>query len=453
MEPDTTTTADAAQSWRSLVNALPGDQIGLVDADGTLLTTPEWLDLTPSPWTSSTDLFGPLNDTDRSRVRDALTRAQTEQGQATTVARLSDAGSWSLLSFLDATDSPVIDGIVVAWVPSIDEPAAVVEKRRHRAGGPLHGPWLGDVDENTDDVDPTGWIDDELGPEIITDLAPVDDNRAIDESVETAPAITFEIEDLPVPAAFLDRDGEFAVANRRWYQLLGLTIGQGADWLDIFDDDDVSRLELLAGTSSEVDTTVRLPSPDGATRWIRIQGLSRPEASGAGGLWILDDVTDSVTLVGAVADLERQVASADGDDTDEGTTAAVLVVGIEGVSEIRNMHGEAAADLVLTATRERLRMILRPHDHVGQLASDEFAVVCTRMRGGDGALSVANRILNELQSPFEIGDDEFALSASIGVAVTDDPSIDPDDLLSEATAARNDARRHGVTMATVHGSG
>ena len=43
-------------------------------------------------------------------------------------------------------------------------------------------------------------------------------------------------------------------------------------------------------------------------------------------------------------------------------------------------------DLVLTATGERLRNVLRPHDHIGQLASDEFAVVCTRMRGGDGAL-------------------------------------------------------------------
>ena len=430
------------------MGALPGSLIGLADADGLMLSTPDWLEPSASPWSSTDDLYAPLAETDRPRVREALRRAQSGQGQATTVARLADSGTWSLLSFLDATGGPSLDGIVVAWVPSLDEPDAPVD-RRVPAAGPLHGPWLADIADGPT-PDSTGWIDDELGiADDRIEIADTPDRAAADGEPIT---IELEIEDLPVPAAFLDRDGAFAVANRRWYQLLDLTVGEGDSWLDRFDIDDIVRLEALAASSSEVDTTVRLPNADGTYRWIRIQGLSRPEARGAGGLWILEEVTDNVTLVGTVADLERQVADSQSDDS-QGTTAAVLVVGIEGLSAVRNAHGEAAADLVLTATSERLRNLLRPHDHVGQLASDEFAVVCTRMRGGDGALAVANRILSELESPFEIGDDEFALSASIGVAVTDDPDRDPNALLSDATAARNDARRRGVTLATVHGSG
>ena len=451
VEPKTTT-LDSDQSWRSLVNALPGDQIAVVDPDGMLLEAPAWLELADSPWSSGDDLWGPLHDADQARVRAALTRARSDQGQATTVARLAGTTQWSLLSFLDATQGRGIDGIVVAWVPCLDEPEVTLGERP--AGqGPLHGPWLADLDPPTD-ADPVGWIDHELGPVAQHPTSEPDDH---DQDADDPVAIGLEIEDLPVPAAFLDGDGEFAVANRRWYQLLGLAVGEGANWLDCFDVDDVARLEALAVNSSEVDTTVRLPVVDGAVRWIRIRGLSRPEARGAGGIWILHDVTDNVTLVGTVADLERQIADADppddARDREEGSTAAVLVVSVEGLSRVRTAHGEAAADLVLTATSERLRAILRPHDHVGQLASDEFAVVCTRMRGGDGALSVANRILAELQSPFEIGSDQFSLSASIGVAVTDNPSSDPAALLSEATAARNDARRRGVTMAAAHRSG
>ncbi|MGI9603576.1 MAG: diguanylate cyclase domain-containing protein [Acidimicrobiales bacterium] len=451
MEPDTAE-ANQGQRWQSVLNALPGTQIGLVDETGTLLEAPKWLTASPSPWTAASDLYDPLHQSDRARVRAALARAQGDQGQATTVARLAGSATWSLLSFLDTTDNngadgSGVDGIVVAWVPSLDQPQLTLAEVSP-GENPVHGPWLTEL--RTDDGDAqTGWIDDELGP--ATERAttgPADRELGDNE----ATALRLEIEDLPVPAAFLDPQGEFAVANRRWYQLLGITMGNGSGWLDVFDADDIARLEALAATSSEVDTTVRLPD-EGETRWIRIRGLSRPEHRGAGGVWILDDVTDNVTLVGTVADLERQLATSGSADPDEGTTAAVLVVGIEGLGRVRTAHGETAADLVLTATNERLRTVVRPHDHVGQLASDEFAVVCTRMRGGDGALSVANRIMTELESSFEIGDDQFSLSASIGVAITDDPSIDPGQLLDEAAAARNDARRNGVAIAPAHRSG
>lgn len=422
-----------------MIAALPGDTIAVVDQNGIPCPIPEWLDIAESPWTGGADLVTPLTEADRERVAAAVVRASGEQGHATTVARLDGAEGWSLLSFLDATDHPDLRGFVVSWISSIDGDTADVDSD---AVGPLHGPWLTQIglgDRSVGD----DWVDDELGPwhdDDASDRSPLVGTAADAEQAPTA--IDLDIEDLPVPAAYLDRDGTFTVANRRWYQLLGLTVGDGEAWLDLFDEDDVARLEALAQRSSEVDTTVRIPRHAGH-RWIRVRGLSRPTRRGAGGLWLLEDVTDNVNLVGTIAELESRRHD---DDPDAGTTAAVLVVGIEGLSDVRRQHGETAADLVLSATDERLRNVVRPHDHVGQLASDEFAIVCTRMHGGDGALAVAHRILEELESPFEIGDDEFTLALTIGVAVTDDPDVDPDALLSDAAAARNEARRRGVAL-------
>jgi diguanylate cyclase (GGDEF)-like protein len=99
------------------------------------------------------------------------------------------------------------------------------------------------------------------------------------------------------------------------------------------------------------------------------------------------------------------------------TTAALLVLDVNGFKAINDNHGHACGDRVLRAVAERLRVCVRDADTVARLGGDEFAVLLVDPATHDDAQAVAGNLRRAFDARVDVGEfGELMLSASIGTA-------------------------------------
>jgi diguanylate cyclase (GGDEF)-like protein/PAS domain S-box-containing protein len=122
---------------------------------------------------------------------------------------------------------------------------------------------------------------------------------------------------------------------------------------------------------------------------------------------------------------------------------AVLFVDLDNFKVINDTLGHQAGDELLVAVAARLRDTLRGSDTAARLGGDEFTILLANIDSGSQASAAADRILDELRRPFDLGGHEVVVSASIGIAFGEAGADDPDDLLRAADTALYEAKGHG----------
>src|SRR5205814_300987 len=101
---------------------------------------------------------------------------------------------------------------------------------------------------------------------------------------------------------------------------------------------------------------------------------------------------------------------------------AVLFVDLDRFKQVNDNFGHAAGDHLLTAVAERLRAAVRTEDLLARLGGDEFVVVCQEVTYTGEAETIAERLLMSLAHPFLVKTEELAVSASVGIAFSDNTS-------------------------------
>jgi len=125
---------------------------------------------------------------------------------------------------------------------------------------------------------------------------------------------------------------------------------------------------------------------------------------------------------------------------------AVILVDVDNLKAINDTHGNAAGDRLLKLVAARLLNATRGCDTVARLGGDEFAVLLESSAEDDGADTVASRMVQALQRPFEVPASPATtlsattLSASMGIA-TFRGSEGTDELLRNAGVALDAAKR------------
>ncbi|MEX2561947.1 MAG: EAL domain-containing protein [Nitriliruptoraceae bacterium] len=120
---------------------------------------------------------------------------------------------------------------------------------------------------------------------------------------------------------------------------------------------------------------------------------------------------------------------------------AILFIDLDGFKAINDTYGHGVGDSVLHHVGAVLQRSTRASDIVARFAGDEFVVI---LENTDPVLSeqAARRILDDIRRPLEdIGG--HGLTASIGMAVTDDPQIGADVILRHADAAMYQVKSDG----------
>jgi diguanylate cyclase len=137
---------------------------------------------------------------------------------------------------------------------------------------------------------------------------------------------------------------------------------------------------------------------------------------------------------------------------------ATLMLDVDNFSRINDTQGPAAGDAVLKEVAHRLQHCLRDcdrtqfdavaaasagviKDSVARTGGDEFGLVLPGVSTADAADGVARRVQLALARPFIIADQEYPLSAAIGISVYPLDAADAESLINNADAAMHHAKK------------
>ena len=126
-----------------------------------------------------------------------------------------------------------------------------------------------------------------------------------------------------------------------------------------------------------------------------------------------------------------------------GQMCGVLFVDLDRFKAVNDTLGHAAGDLLLAQAARRIRAAVRETDTLARLGGDEFVVLCEDVEGVHHVTDLAERIITALQSPFQLGDDDAQVSASIGIAFSVDGTDAVDALIANADLAMYRAKQNG----------
>jgi len=155
-----------------------------------------------------------------------------------------------------------------------------------------------------------------------------------------------------------------------------------------------------------------------------------------------DPLTELPNRSSVVSGLERAVASAKRSDR----LVAVLFLDLDGFKSINDSHGHAQGDDLLVQVAGRLRSMLRANDTIGRLGGDEFLIVIEDILNAEEVVPMVQRIETLLTRPFSVGNLEFRITCSIGVAVFPHDGDDASALMRHSDMAMYQAKREPGTQ-------
>ena len=125
------------------------------------------------------------------------------------------------------------------------------------------------------------------------------------------------------------------------------------------------------------------------------------------------------------------------------TCMAVLFIDLDGFKAVNDELGHEAGDVLLMETAARLKGCVRESDTVARLGGDEFTAILSDLDGPADTDEVAQKILDRIGQPFQLGSHERWIAASIGIALYPSDSDDAAALLNAADKAMYQAKRGG----------
>jgi diguanylate cyclase (GGDEF)-like protein/PAS domain S-box-containing protein len=248
--------------------------------------------------------------------------------------------------------------------------------------------------------------------------------------------------------------------SERWKTMLGLPehqpIDQFSDWVAFMHPEDVIRVQddletHLCGESEQFQTELRLLHQEEGYRWMLCRGLAVRNRAGsavriAGSLTDITDgkVADALTgLPNRLLFQDRVQRCLDQARRYPSRKFAVLYLDVDGFKLINDNYGHEAGDRFLVQFARRLETSVRNCDSaVSRLGGDEFAVLVENMTDYSSAEAVADRILEVLEAPFQVGGTEFFARASIGISTISDRGNTAAEVLREADTAMYFAKKN-----------
>ncbi len=126
-----------------------------------------------------------------------------------------------------------------------------------------------------------------------------------------------------------------------------------------------------------------------------------------------------------------------------GETLAVMLIDLDHFKEINDTLGHHFGDLLLQEIGPRLSSVLRENDLMARLGGDEFGIVLPELPSDDVAMRIADRLLEELETPVSVEGLALDVSGSVGIALFPSQANDAEALLRRADVAMYSAKENG----------
>jgi PAS domain S-box-containing protein/diguanylate cyclase (GGDEF)-like protein len=257
--------------------------------------------------------------------------------------------------------------------------------------------------------------------------------------------------------------GEVVYASDAALERFGSTAEQviGRIGFDFYHADDIALVReawqrAVQGGASPVVFEARLRHGDGSWRWVQETVTNRlDDPLIAAMVANVVDVTDRRAAMELLAAREQHdpltglptrwtlVGHLESEAVRQ--HAAVILLDLDDLRSVNELHGHQAGDEILTVTAARLQELTPPGGLLCRLAGDTFALVTTDVADEAGLHALITRLQDAVGQPVAVGGRSLRVTASGGACLD---GGDGPGLLTSSEMALAEARRHGP--ASVH---
>ncbi|MDQ0454988.1 putative bifunctional diguanylate cyclase/phosphodiesterase [Rhizobium paknamense] len=160
--------------------------------------------------------------------------------------------------------------------------------------------------------------------------------------------------------------------------------------------------------------------------------------------------TDSLTGLGNQRRLKEKVCSLAAERAADPAPFTVALVNLDGFKPINDLFGSQAGDEILCQVAHRLKACIPDGSLVTRHDGDEFAIILPLIFEAGSAERIGHLIKDVLSAPYDLGDRNVRLSASLGFAIYPFAGAEFDDLMKSAETALYRSKRRGRGQVTVY---
>jgi diguanylate cyclase (GGDEF)-like protein/PAS domain S-box-containing protein len=132
---------------------------------------------------------------------------------------------------------------------------------------------------------------------------------------------------------------------------------------------------------------------------------------------------------------------------------AVLFIDLDDFKEINDSFGHDIGDLVLIEIGRRLASVSRRSDTVARMGGDEFVVLCPELDERTALEDIASRMVYAVGAPYIENGRNLSVTCSVGIAVTSDPTTEPEQMIRAADVTMFEAKKAGRNRYRVYRPG
>ncbi len=119
----------------------------------------------------------------------------------------------------------------------------------------------------------------------------------------------------------------------------------------------------------------------------------------------------------------------------DGELAAIHLIDLDSFKTVNDTLGHPVGDRLLNWVAARLRRQVRGSDLIARIGGDEFAIIQVDLKSTADAISLAERVVQIGNQPFELNGNRLEVGVSAGVAIAPTDGLTADELLRHADLA------------------
>jgi len=215
-----------------------------------------------------------------------------------------------------------------------------------------------------------------------------------------------------------------------------------------------AALDQVASGGRAFDMELQGSRADGHVFWVRVIGEAEPGDPGSlrvtGTMQDIsvDKQAEEMLRIQARTDPLTGLMNRDAVLTELGlrladperAQVAVLYIDLDRFKMVNDVLGHNAGDELLVQASDRIRGAVGGNGMIARFGGDEFLVICDAGHDGRRAVELAEAVLQAFADAFRFGKDEFAITASIGLARAPHDGQRPQQLIQNADIAMYDSK-------------
>ena len=114
---------------------------------------------------------------------------------------------------------------------------------------------------------------------------------------------------------------------------------------------------------------------------------------------------------------------------------ALMFIDLDQFKEVNDTFGHGYGDKLLQKVAKRLQSVIREEDTLARLGGDEFTIIMSSFHGDFSPSILAQKILDIMQLPIVMNEDQSHISCSIGISVYPQDATEASELIKNADIA------------------